>query len=312
MKEIGKFIQNIRTLGVEATKTLEGNLETQLQFDEIRKAQRELNDAFSFRRTINVDDDGEAFSTIPAETRPGLEPIITPDGSKKRKKVRRRKAVIVEQETNTNSNNNNNYENSDDDEALLPPRVFDMEQSMMKNGNLAMDVPDLDMSDVWSPSEEAMDMDAMLRKQRMKDRIDRLPGGAGGADEDYDTVLRQERMDRLSGGVNSARSSSSDDEATYFSNPFENPLDQQNRFVEQLSGNWNAKIMANEDKLEPLALLMERLAILEEEKNAADARLEEEFRLRAQLEEKYYRNKRKILEDAAADVQASAYDNTSV
>lgn len=54
--------------------------------------------------------------------------------------------------------------------------------------------------------------------------------------------------------------------------------------------------MANEDKLGPLAQVMERLAILEEEKNAADARLEEEFLfLRTELEEKYYREKRNIL-----------------
>jgi hypothetical protein len=52
---------------------------------------------------------------------------------------------------------------------------------------------------------------------------------------------------------------------------------------------------------------MERLAILEEEKNAADARLEEEFLLRTELEEKYYREKRNILEEAAAEVQANAY-----
>jgi hypothetical protein len=53
--------------------------------------------------------------------------------------------------------------------------------------------------------------------------------------------------------------------------------------------------MANEDKLGPLAQVMERLAILEEEKNAADARLEEEFLfLRMELEEKYYREKRNI------------------
>ena len=68
-KEIGKFIQNFRTLGAEATKTLETSMESQLQLDDIRKAQRELNDAFSFRRTINVDDEGDAFSTIPSETK---------------------------------------------------------------------------------------------------------------------------------------------------------------------------------------------------------------------------------------------------
>lgn len=52
---------------------------------------------------------------------------------------------------------------------------------------------------------------------------------------------------------------------------------------------------------------MERLAILEEEKNAATMRIEEEFRLRGELEEKFYKEKRAVLEDAAAMVQADAY-----
>ena len=58
--------------------------------------------------------------------------------------------------------------------------------------------------------------------------------------------------------------------------------------------------------LSPLSKIMERLAILEEEKNAADQRLEEEFRLRGELEEKFYRQKREILEEAAAEIQADA------
>ena len=62
VKEIGKFVQNIRTLGTDLSTTLENNMESSLQLDELRKAQRELNDAFSFRRSINVDEDSEAFS----------------------------------------------------------------------------------------------------------------------------------------------------------------------------------------------------------------------------------------------------------
>ena len=48
VKEIGKFIQNIRTMGTDLTTTFENNMESQLQLEELRKAQRELNDAFSF------------------------------------------------------------------------------------------------------------------------------------------------------------------------------------------------------------------------------------------------------------------------
>eukprot|EP00980_Cylindrotheca_fusiformis_P031772 scaffold26938_cov113-Cylindrotheca_fusiformis.AAC.1 len=60
-KEIGKFVQNVRKFSDEATSTLENSMESQLQLEEIRKAQRELNDAFSFRRSINVEEDSNPF-----------------------------------------------------------------------------------------------------------------------------------------------------------------------------------------------------------------------------------------------------------
>jgi Sec-independent protein translocase protein TatA len=282
VKEIGKFIQNFRTLGAEATKTFENTMETQLELEDLRKAQRELNDAFSFRRSINVDQDGEeAF----AEPERGAEPIkaVAETGveavaelgvagaaavvGKPKKRVRRRKkkAPIVVEE----------------DEADI-------------NGG---DIPDLDMSSAFddpptSPADEAAAM--MADEERVK----------------------AERLERL---TNSATSESPeppswfDDDAAMpdFSsvlNP-EAPVEEaeNNRFSTQLTDDWNAQIMANEDKLSPLAQVMERLAILEEEKNAADARLEEEFLLRTELEEKYYREKRNILEEAAAEVQANAY-----
>jgi len=47
--------------------------------------------------------------------------------------------------------------------------------------------------------------------------------------------------------------------------------------------------------------------ILEEEKKAQVLLLEEEFKLRNELEEKFYQQKRKALEEAAAEVQAEAY-----
>ena len=51
----------------------------------------------------------------------------------------------------------------------------------------------------------------------------------------------------------------------------EESIAEQSRFASQLSGDWNQQILANEDKLSPIGEIMERLAILEEEKNAADA-----------------------------------------
>ena len=62
VKEIGKFIQNFRTLGTEAAKQFEGTMEDQLELTELRKAQAELSDAFSFRRSINTESGGEAFA----------------------------------------------------------------------------------------------------------------------------------------------------------------------------------------------------------------------------------------------------------
>lgn len=67
VKSLGQGIQNLRTLSSDVTKTFETNMESQLQLDELRKAQRELNDAFSFRRSINVDVDAE-FNTISSST----------------------------------------------------------------------------------------------------------------------------------------------------------------------------------------------------------------------------------------------------
>ena len=61
VKEIGKFVQNFRSLSTEATKSFESTMENQLELTELRKAQAELNDAFSFRRSINTDEMDDAF-----------------------------------------------------------------------------------------------------------------------------------------------------------------------------------------------------------------------------------------------------------
>jgi hypothetical protein len=85
---------------------------------------------------------------------------------------------------------------------------------------------------------------------------------------------------------------------------------EQNRFASQLSGDWNEQILAKENELAPLATIMQKLALLEEEKNAAKTRLEEEFRRRAAIEEDYYQQQRELLEDAVTEMQASAYSSS--
>merc|ERR1711862_630463 len=83
------------------------------------------------------------------------------------------------------------------------------------------------------------------------------------------------------------------------------------RFQQQLSPEWNNRIVENTDKLSPLSSIMERLAILEEERTATEKRLEEEFRVRTEMEEKFYAAKRKLLEEAALQVQSNVFMDTN-
>ena len=81
----------------------------------------------------------------------------------------------------------------------------------------------------------------------------------------------------------------------------------QSRFQQQLSGNWNDQVLAAGEKLEPMAVVMDKIALLEREKQAAITRLEEEFAQRTELEEKYYQEQRQLLEETAAQVQNAAF-----
>ena len=251
MKEIGKAVQNFRTLSSEASKTLESTMESQLELDEIRKAQRELNDAFSFRRSINVDQDEEAFTTTTTSEKIGAEPIRGDIGSTK-KKIRRRKKVVAE-------------------EVELSGAEL--------NGN----VPDLDMTDAFSDLDQTFDMEAEAEKVRAE-RMERLQASNQPSNEWFGDQFDDDDDDETDSDVEAAR------------------------FQAQLN-NWNESILANEDKLSPVAKIMERLALLEEEQARQVFRLEEEYRERAALEERFYRQKRALLEEAAAEIQASAYVN---
>jgi Sec-independent protein translocase protein TatA len=154
VKEIGKFIQNVRTLGSEAAKSFEGTMENQLELTELRKAQQELNSAFGFRRSINTDEYSDAFdktgkfsnnnSNNDAATAimtegemamaasGGMGEVVGVGSStttimKKRKLVRRKKKKIVEMKSNEEGEevekddmlNNNNYVRTWDDTTTL-------------------------------------------------------------------------------------------------------------------------------------------------------------------------------------------------
>ena len=270
-KEIGKGIQNFRTLSSDVTKTFENNMESQLQLEELRKAQRELNDAFSFRRSIYVDDEAEAFATTPdtatkrnttSDTTTTSDTATTgvsdaPKKKRKRKRVKKKKPEVptVEEANGTATTAASDGETS---------------------------VPDLEMPAPW-------DVDEPDEEERRR--------------VEQELQLREDRMERLKTGTQSPM----DEFGAPTLDFSESSAEEQDRFAQQMSDSWNAQIVANSEELEPLAKVMERLAILEEEKKAADMRLEEEFRLRTELEEKFYREKREILEEAAAEVQAEAY-----
>jgi len=305
-KSIGKTIQNFRSLSTEATKSFESTMENQLELDELRKAQQELNDAFSFRRSINTDE-GEDFNEVGGRGSVGADAdslaaeVADSSGAaaaaatasatatataettapKKKKKVKRRKVKKT---------------------AVPSPDVAD---------DVVGDVPDLDMSAAFGNEAEAANGNTEQE-------------GQGG-----DTTLREERMARLQAasqsestgtrpdwfddrGLDELATEKEDGEADRAS-PFadawgaESAAEQQERFSSQLSDEWNESILANEDELAPLAKIMDRLAILEEEKKAATLRLEEEFRMRGELEEEFYRKKKELLEQSAAEVQADAY-----
>jgi len=226
-KEIGKLFTSLRTLSSEATKSFESNMESQLELQELRKAQRELTDAFSFRRSINVDQEADPF-----QTRPNAPTGQQEDDFKPKKKVKKRRKKLLKRPS----------QNIDDDLTKPPPAIN-------------------------TPTNTMPPLDEMAPLQPLNDDWFSSPAVAPAASEE------------------------------------------QARFAAQLSQDWNERILQNQDKLSPLSLIMQRLSILEQEKNAAQARLEEEFRLRADLEEKFYRDKRNLLQDAA--IQLETFSSSS-
>jgi Sec-independent protein translocase protein TatA len=286
-KEIGKFVQNFRTFTTEATATLENNMESQLQLAEIRKAQRELTDAFSFRRSINVDESMDPFEVNAQSPRPSAEDeiiggtaaaatAVAPDGTPtKKRKIRRVKKKAPVSESAPDDTSDDPFGVAEDDE-------------------LANNVPDLDLDDDDLSESERRAMDSMQTAREELEKEQKAQAAKEAAAQ-----TRKERMERLQRAQESSLEAND-----------EMPAAEQSRFQQQLSGDWNSQILANNDKLDPLAGIMERLAVLEEEKIATDRRLQEEFKLREENEERFYRQKRELLEEAAAQIQANAYAST--
>jgi len=299
VKEVGKFIQNFQTFATEATASLENNMESQLQLEEIRKAQRELNDAFSFRRSINVEADSDPFA-VNVQSPRGQDDVMTqstnePDydlttsatagatvapKKKKMRRVKRKKKVAVEPAVASQTAEESVEEVKND--VVL--------SATSSNEQLVNDIP----------SELGIDDDFLEAENKAMESI--LNGSndvVQQGDDETSTLaaqIRDERIERLERAQ--SLSLESDDTSSSV---------EQSRFQQQMSGDWNQQILANSDKLEPLAEVMNLLAVLEEEKLAADKRLQEEFKAREVNEEKFYLEKRKVLEEAAAGIQAQAY-----
>lgn len=305
-KEIGKFIQNIRTLGTEASKSFESTMEDQLELQEIRKAQSELTDAFNFRRSINVETEGDAFSTIPksselyeesatAATAAAATAAAT-DGSPVKKKKRKRRRVKKKVEA--------------------PDTTF----------TGTGDIPDLDMSaafkdefkdqmgvtsDVAIPkAPSASETDAELEKRLKAERLQRLEAAQARSEKAEKEKAEKEKADQPD-WFSASESDIASEVLAQQQSP-EEAAAAQSRFASQLSADWNQQVMENEDKLSPLASIMDRLSILEEERKAANDRLDEEFQRRAEIEEMYYQEKRKVLEDAATDISMATYGDFSI
>jgi Sec-independent protein translocase protein TatA len=236
VKEVGKFIQNIRTFSTDLTTTFESNMESQLQLQDIRKAQQELNDAFSFRRSINVNEEADAFSNETVETVAPPASAAASSSQIASKKIRRRVKKRV------------------------PPPAT---------------VPDLEMP---SPTEDASL--SALEAAEIEKEFEKYTSDV--TDDYIRPKATAEKAD--------AWNSEPDAGAT-------------SRFQQQLSGTWNEQILENEDKLSPIATVMNKIALLEKEKKAAILRLEEEFAQRKALEDRYYQEQRALLEEASFQIQ---------
>lgn len=293
VKEIGKFGQNIRTLGLEATKTFEDQMESQLDLAELRKAQQELNDAFSFRRTINVDGQGDAFSTVAATYDAGdagPKEAVAEVGAAAAAAAAATTATATEEAPKPRKKKRRRVKKK---QPAPEPTVTSKESTTTTTTG---SVPDLDMGDAFvKPSTVTTTPKDDGKADWFADG--KLPSASDMAKEDLEWLA----------------SSSTNETATTTATTAPTPADpmaglqEQSRFQQQMSGNWNDSVMDNEDKLAPMALVMEKLALLEEERAAADKRLEDEFRQRFQLEEDFYRQKRELLEETAAKVQEDAY-----
>jgi Sec-independent protein translocase protein TatA len=268
VKDIGKFVTNIRTAGAEATASFEGAMENQLALNEIRKAQVELSDAFSFRRSINT-----------AEI----------EQQKQQQQQQERSNDIDQRETTETTSN-----------IELPKK-----KKRRRLKRKISTIEDLDMMDEDYPvmgssptmTSETLEESPEERKIRLE-RLARLEASLEESDRLWEKRVQEmeEQESKFGGEVQDERSFVTAQQQQSTTQP-------SSRFLSQLSPEWNQNVISNEDKLQPLAKIMEQLALLEEEREATMKRLEEEYRRKNETETLFYEKKRDLLKSAASDIQ---------
>ena len=235
--------------------------------DEIRQARDELNDAFSFRRSINWEEEEEAELAAKenAEGEEGAAAKVAKveaetdrlKGEGKKKKIRRRVKKRPKPEPEE--------ELQQQDEAMV---------GMAGGGEMNFG--------------EGM-MEGFAGEVNNEGYIDPDPsrGFEGDQGEEERDVFSESYPDLGPVGEEEGEMMAND------------------RFKQQLDvDSWNSNIMDNEESMEPLAVIMKKIALLEEEREGRIKMLEEEFRMKNDLEEKFYREKKVILEEGAKAIGA--------
>jgi hypothetical protein len=248
-------------------------MESQLQLEDLRKAQRELNEAFSFRRSINTTPDEEAFATNVETPRATQE--LQQVGSDAKKKIRRRVRKKTIEEIVP--------------DLEMPMTMADTDSTAEQRATTDWNGIPTAASEIANPDTDTDNFKAMTAEELAV--IDN-------EFEQYTSITANgfNEPTLQDGAMNSSIGTTQDntDDATA----------QSLRFQQQLASNtWNDSILKNQDKLEPLAQIMKQLALLEQERSAATARLKEEFAARRELEDEFYRKQRQVLEAGAAQVQ---------
>ncbi|GMH85552.1 hypothetical protein TrVE_jg5170 [Triparma verrucosa] len=294
-KEIGKFVNNFRSVGTDLTSQFTDSMENQLAMEEVRKAKDDLEEAFSFRRSINWEEEEEmggmggevgdggvaaAEGGVGAAAAAASTGTATATATKKkiRKRVKKREPE-PEPEPDLSEPSSPSFEEqgpTPEDDA----RVQDMINS---NGYIDPTAEAEGLSEAEGLTVNPTSTYPDLSVDTDFDLYSPPPSL-----ETSETSMLEERSRRL-------------EEA------------EASRFQSQLNAEeWNQSIIDNADTLNPLAKIMEKLALLEDERSANLKRLEEEMRLKEEMEEKFYREKRKVLEEGIREFQVGASEENVV